>query len=153
MKKIVYFFLIICCFAFIFTACTKDEIPDHYNQALQEAGDESLTRDKELQGQRSFGEDSYVGSYSAEYEEFTGTETLFGGTALEREGGNEIKITCELKITSGTARLGLQSGTGRPQTMTESTGNYSETIKLPSASSYIILDGDGFTGSIELEIK
>ncbi|KAJ51688.1 hypothetical protein BD780_003356 [Clostridium tetanomorphum] len=153
MKKFVLFFLIAFCSIFAFTACTKDEILDHYNQVLQKVGDNNLAKDSKLQGQRTFGEDSYVGSYFADYEDFTGTETLFGGTALERGDGNEIEIICKLNITNGTGKLVLQSGTDGLQTLTESTGDYSKTIELPSASNYIIVDGNNFTGSIQLEIK
>ncbi|BAH08448.1 hypothetical protein [Clostridium kluyveri] len=153
MKKYILFLMIACCFVFVLTGCTKDEIVNHYNEALQEAGDDNLTKDSKLQGKRSFGSDSYVGNYSADYDSFTGTETLFGGTALERNDGNEIKVTCTLNITDGTAKVVFKSGTDDPQVLIESSGDYSETIELPSASNYIAVEGDGFTGSVELEIK
>ena len=47
----------------------------------------------------------------------------------------------------------LQSRSDDPQTLIESTGDYSETIELPPAGNYTLVEGDGFTGSIELEIK
>ncbi|MBS5784332.1 MAG: hypothetical protein KID04_15835 [Clostridium sp.] len=153
MKKSIFFLMVTCCLVFVLTGCTKDEIVDHYNQTLQEAGDDNLTKDSKLEGKRSFGSDSYVGNYSADYDGFTGTETLFGGTALERDGGNEIKVTCKLNIKKGTAKVVFESGTDDPQVLIESTGDYSETIELPSASNYIAVEGDGFTGSVKLEIK
>lgn len=153
MKKSIPFLTIACCFVFVLAGCTKDEIIDGYNQTLQEVGDNALTRDSRLQGDRSFGSDSYVGNYSADYDDFTGTETLFGGTALERDDGNEIEVTCTLNITAGTAKVVFKSGTDAPQVLIESTGNYSETIELPSASNYIAVDASDFTGSIALKIK
>lgn len=42
MKKPIFFLMIACSFVFALTGCTKDEIIDYYNQALQEAGDDSL---------------------------------------------------------------------------------------------------------------
>jgi len=152
-KSILFFMMIACCFVFLLTACTKDEIIENYNEVLQEAGDGSLTKDSKLKGERSFGSDNYVGSYSADYDGFTGTETLFGGTALERNDGNKIEITCTLNIAEGTAKVVFESGTDDPQVLIESSGDYSETIELPSASNYIAVEGDGFTGSVELEIK
>lgn len=86
------------------TACSKDEIVEQYNQALQAVGDNGLTKDSDLQGKRSLGADSYVGTYEADYESFSGKEILFGGTALERDDGNEIKISCNMDITSGTLK-------------------------------------------------
>jgi len=152
-KKSIFFLMVTCCLVFVLTGCTKDEIIENYNKVLQEAGDGSLTKGSELQGERSFGTDNYVGSYSADYDGFTGTETLFGGTALERDDGNEIKVTCSLNISTGTAKVVFKSGTDDPKVLIESTGDYSETIELPSASNYIVVEGDGFTGTIKLEIK
>jgi len=152
-KKSFFFLMVTCCFVFVLTGCTKDEIIKNYNEILQEAGDSSLTKDNKLQGERSFGTDNYVGSYCADYDGFTGTETLFGGTALERDDGNEIKVTCTLSITEGTAKVVFKSGTDDPKVLIESTGDCSETIELPSASNYIAVECDGFTGTIKLEIK
>lgn len=37
----------------------------HYNEALQAVGDNNLTDNKDLQGTRELGEDSYVGNISS----------------------------------------------------------------------------------------
>lgn len=137
----------------LFAGCTKDEILGTYNHAIQAAGDAQLTSSWSLEGKRKYGVDHYTGTYTADDEDFSGTEYLFGGTSIEREAGNEIEITCNLNITEGTAKLVSQSGADDPQTLIESTGEYSETIELPPAGNYIVVEGNGFTGSIELEIK
>ena len=62
MKKLIPLFLMLCCLVSV-TACSKDEIVSNYNQALQSIGDKGLTDDKDLQGKREFGIDSYVGNY------------------------------------------------------------------------------------------
>ena len=95
MKKLIPLFLMLCCLVSV-TACSKDEIVSNYNQALQSIGDKGLTDDKDLQGKREFGIDSYVGSYTADYDNFSGNEIIFGGTALERDNGNKIEISCDI---------------------------------------------------------
>lgn len=90
---------------FSLCACSKDEIVEQYNEALQAVGDNNLTDNKDLQGTRELGEDSYVGTYQADYDNFTGKEIVFGGTSLERDAGNEINISCDLQITDGTVKL------------------------------------------------
>ena len=67
MRKIIPLFLIICCLISM-TACSKDEIVEQYNQALQAVGDNGLTNNNDLQGRRNLGADSYVGTYEADYE-------------------------------------------------------------------------------------
>ena len=152
MRKIIPFFLIICCLISM-TACSKDEIVEQYNQALQAVGDNGLTNNNDLQGRRNLGADSYVGTYEADYENFSGEEVLFGGTALERDDGNEIKISCNMDKTSGTLKLILQTGTNDPEVLCDTETSYSETIELPSASNYIIVEAENFTGSLDLTIE
>lgn len=152
MKKIISVFLIICCLISM-TACSKDEIVEQYNQALQAVGDNGLTKNSDLQGKRSLGTDSYVGTYEAEYKSFSGKEILFGGTALERDDGNEIEISCNMDITSGALKIMLQTGADEPEVLCDTENLYSETIALPSASNYIIIEADNFTGSLDLTIE
>lgn len=47
-KSILFFMMIACCFVFLLTGCTKDEIIENYNEVLREAGDGSLTKDSKL---------------------------------------------------------------------------------------------------------
>lgn len=152
MNKKFVFLLALCCFISM-TGCSKEEIVEHYNQALQVAGDSGLTKDKELQGKRKFGTDSYVGTYEADYDSFSGEEVLFGGTALERDTGNEIEISCDTNITDGTLKLILKTGSDDPQILFDTLQSYSETIELPSASNYIVVETENFTGSLNLKIQ
>lgn len=84
MRKVIALCLMLCCM-FSLCACSKDEIVEQYNEALQAVGDNNLTDNKDLQGTRELGEDSYVGTYQADYDDFTGKEIVFGGTSLERD--------------------------------------------------------------------
>jgi len=137
----------------LFSSCTKDEVLDKYDQIIQSAGDIQLTKNGLLIGQREYGIDHYTGTYTADFSDFSGTETLFGGTSIEREAGDEIQITCKLNVMNGVAQLSFQSGADKPQILLESTGDYTGTIILPPAGNYIVLHGSGLTGSIELEIR
>ena len=100
MKKAITFFLIACCLLPL-AGCSKDQVLGRYNEILQAAGEATLTGSGDLEGERSFGADHYVGSYAADYEGFSGEEVLFGGTALEREGGDEITVSCQIESTDG----------------------------------------------------
>ena len=96
---------------------------------------------------------SYVGTYEADYENFSGKETLFGGTALERDDGNKIKISCKIDTASGALKLILQTGANEPEVLCDTESSYSATIELPSASNYIIVEAENFTGSLDLTIE
>ncbi len=83
----------------------KDGIKNEFNDWMGSISQYRLTEDKNLKGVRKSGIDDYVGSYEAEYTRFNGEEYIFGGTLMERENGNTLKVTYSLNIKSGTATL------------------------------------------------
>ena len=87
MKKVGLWIALFLCIKLL-AGCTKDEVIDRYNEILQKAGETVLTSDGKLEGKRNFGEDSWVGTYEADYEEFSGEEVVFGNTATDRKAGN-----------------------------------------------------------------
>ena len=139
-------------FNLVCTPCTP-LLVSNYNQALQSIGDKGLTDDKDLQGKREFGIDSYVGNYTADYDDFSGNEIIFGGTALERDNGNKIEISCDIAAQTGNLKLILQTGTDEPKILCDTESSYNDTIELPSASNYVLIEADNFTGSLKLKLK
>ena len=111
--------------------CSKDEILDHYNNIVQSAGAIELTGKSSLEGTKEKGIDDYTGTYTADYEDFSDTEYLFGGTSIKREAGKELSIDCTLEVTEGTAKVFWISGSDKAVTLIETTGTYSDTITLP----------------------
>ena len=99
------------------------------------------------------GIDDYSGSYTANYEDFSDTEYLFGGTSIKREAGKDLSIDCALEVTDGTAKVFWISGADEEVTLLETTGTYSDTITLPEGGNYIGIECENFTGSIELNME
>ncbi len=133
--------------------CSKDEILDQYNNVVQSAGNAALTSDFSLKGNRTYGDDCYTGTYTADYKDFSKTEYLFGGTFIERENGKDISVSCDLEITKGTAQVFWVSGSDDPVILLEATDSYSETITLPEGGNYIGITGNNFTGHLEMNIE
>ena len=130
----------------------KDNLLDGYNNFLQFSSKHALTKESKLQGKKIKGEDAYVGSYTAEYESFDGKEYIFGATGLERETGSDLTAAYKLKITSGSASIVWIHG-GSEYTITNSEGEDTFQITIGSGDNYIVLEGEDFTGSLELEVK
>ena len=85
MKKIVLALAFVLLGSFMLSGCSKDEILDHYNSIVQSAGAIELTGKLSLEGTKEKGIDDYTGTYTADYENFSDTEYLFGGTSIKRE--------------------------------------------------------------------
>ena len=130
----------------------KDNILHGYNQWLQFSSKHALTKENKLQGEKTEGEDAYVGSYTARYRDFDCEEYIFGATGLERETGNELTVVYTLEITSGSASL-LWIHSGSEYTITDVEGEDTFEITIGSGDNYIVLKGEDFSGSLELEVK
>lgn len=145
--------LLACCLAIPATGCSKEQVIDSFDSVIQAGGNLILTRGRDLQGTRDFGADHYTGTYEAAYDNFNGTEVLFGGTALQRDEGGVVTLRCSLDVTKGSGQLVLRSGDQGDMILVDGTGNYDGQITLAAGSNYIVLEGTGLSGSIDLEIE
>lgn len=150
MKKIVLSLCLIILGTSVLSGCTKDEVLNQYNNIVQSAGSIALTRNSSLQGTKEKGIDDYTGSYTANYKNFSDTEYLLGGTSIKREAGKELSIDCTLEVMEGTAKVFWISGSDEAVTLIKITGTYNDTITLPEGGNYIGIEGENFTGCIEL---
>ncbi len=131
----------------------KEAILDALESFNESAGSTLLTKDKALQGERNYGEDDYTGAYTADYDKFSGTEILFGGTTIERENGNILSINCSIKIESGKAIIFQRSGNNDPVVILDADDDYSGTIEVGNGGNYIGVYTENFTGSIAISIE
>lgn len=116
-------------------------------------GNSILTSKNSLQGKRIQGEDNYVGTYTAQYDEFSGTEYLFGGTDIERENGNNLQVEIKLKISNGTAKIFWTKGNEKPIILMENNGRCEKKIVLKGGSNYIGIECNKCTGYVEVQIE
>ena len=131
----------------------KDAILDAYGSLVDAAGALALTPDGSLQGERVRGEDDYTGDYEADYEDFSGTELLFGGTTLDRAAGDTVEISCSLNIEEGEVAVFLCSGSDDPVILLSGSGDYSSTIEVGGGSTYIGVWGEEANGSASIQIE
>ena len=131
----------------------KDAIVDAYGSLVDAAGSWALTPDRSLQGERVPGEDDYTGTYEAGYEDFSGTELIFGGTTLDREAGDTVEVICSLDIEEGDAAIFLRSGGEEPVLLLSGSGNYSGAIAVGGSSTYLGVWGEGVTGGVAIQME
>ncbi len=131
----------------------KDTLVGAYGSLVDAAGSWALTPDRSLQGERVRDEDDYTGTYEANYEDFSGTELLFGGTTLDREAGNTVELSCSLNIEEGEIAVLLCSGSEDPVILLSESGDYSSTIEVGGGSTYIGVWGEEVSGSVSIQIE
>lgn len=129
-----------------------DVLMEEINDWSDSAATYSITRDDSLMGVRKQGSDNYVGSYEADYSQFTGEEYIFGGTSLKRTDGSDLKVSYSLSVQSGRATLyWLDGEEEKPIADTTVQDQYEFTIH--AGGNFVVLKGDDFTGSLSLEVE
>lgn len=154
--KILTAALLSLCLVFTITGCSGDNVKDNvingFNDMLQHFSKYAVTDEKDLQGDKAEGEDTYTGSYSAEYEDFSDVEYIFGGTGLDRDKGNDLTITYELTIESGSAKLYWRDK-NEEKIVTEDSGADTYSVTLNTGDNYLALEGDHFCGSLQVTVE
>ena len=138
-------------FTSIFTnsAVSKDSAMNTYNNFLQDVSSLGITSDNKIQGERTFGLDEYVGKYKASYNNTTKEETIFGGTALNRENGNTIKLKIKVDKQSGNIEIINKLG-AENEILISDTGEIEKTIDVKEKSYYLIIKTNNFTGNVDI---
>lgn len=153
--KMLLITLILACLVFSLTACggnIKDNLLDGYDNLLQSVSKHALTKEDDLQGDKNEGSDVYTGTYTATYDEFNGKEYIFGGTALERENGNQLKVTYTLSIEEGAAELYWIAGNDE-YTIANGNSENTKEYTISSGDNYIVFKGKDFSGTLTIAIE
>lgn len=150
-KKLTVFALALC-LIFALSGCNKETILEDYNDLLHYFSQYALTDEKNLQGEKTEGKDTYTGSYTAEYNDFSGTEYLFGGTGLERENGNELTVTYKLTVDSGSAKLYWFEGE-TDHLISDDSQSGTCSITLSSQDNYVALEGEKLKGALQISVE
>lgn len=156
MKRILTVSLLSLCLILTITGCSGDNVKDNvingFNDMLQHFSKYALTDENDLQGDKTKGDDTYTGSYVADYEDFNGEEYIFGGTALERDKGSDLTVTYQLTVDSGTVRFYWRDKEeGKIIADASDTGTYS--VTLEEGDNYLTLEGDDFCGSLRVTVE
>jgi len=84
--------------------------------------------------------DEYTGTYTADYENFSDTAYLFGGTSIKREAGKELSIDCTLEVMEGTAKVFWISGSDEAVTLIEA--SILDNVTRESVESTLVKNGN-----------
>lgn len=142
---------IICCLVIIisavFVGVVKPEtIIKGYSSVVEIIGKSQLTSDFSLIGERYDKTDDYTGSYKGETEEKSGLDVVFGGCSVH---GTDLKISGHIDKESGKVKIFTRNGKTIDQIEVNENGTFSQEINFDGGDSYILVQYDKFTGTID----
>lgn len=135
--------------ALCLAGCSAQAVAKGCDSLLKLAGEASLSPDLLLKGRREKGDDGYTGTYDADYQGFSGTETLLGGTtALDTR---RVTVRCTVAAREGSLKLVLERGTEK-EVLLDGMGSCEKELTLESGSNYLCAVGEDFTGTLDLDV-
>lgn len=143
--SIVFISLIVC-------GCSKEEVINEFDNTIKMISDNILTKDERLVGDRIFGVDHYIGSYRANYKDFSREEILFGGTTVERKNGGVVHVKLTIKGESGSIKV-IARLKGEDIVLGDKNAIYEVDLNVLDGGNFIIVRGDKFSGFLKLEIE
>ncbi len=143
--SIVFISLIVC-------GCSKEEVINEFDNTIKMISDNILTKDERLVRDRVFGVDHYVGSYKANYKDFSREEILFGGTTVERKNGGVVHVKLTIKGESGKVSV-IARMKGEDIVLGDKNAIYEVDLNVLDGGNFIIVKGDKFSGILKLEIE
>ena len=105
-----------------------------------------VTNSARLIGKReNNGRDWFTGSYTAQCENETGRDTVFGGASARDK---LIKVKAYIKTESGSAVIRLRMNGRATKFLPDSDGNFEREFDFGSGGNYIMVDFNRFTGTV-----
>lgn len=105
-----------------------------------------VTSSAKLIGKReNNGRDWFTGSYTAQCENETGRDTVFGGASARNR---RIKVKAHIKTETGSAVIRLRMNGRATKFLPDSDGNFEREFDFGSGGNYIMVDFNRFTGTV-----
>lgn len=107
-----------------------------------------VTSSAKLIGEReNNGKDWFTGSYTAQCEDETGRDTVFGGASAR---DRRIKVKAYIKAESGSAIIRLRMNGKVFKYAPDTDGNFEREFDFQNGGNYIMIDFDRFTGTVQM---
>ncbi|HCK85788.1 MAG TPA: hypothetical protein DHW68_01905 [Ruminococcaceae bacterium] len=87
----------------------------------------------------------FIGSYTAQCENETGRDTVFGGASAR---DRRIKVKAHIKTETGSAVIRLRMNGRATKFLPDSDGNFEREFDFESGGNYIMVDFNRFTGTV-----
>ena len=130
-----------CCFRI-----DTERIVEKYDGFVEWIAHFQITRDCKLIGERRYGSDHYIGSYTADCRSECGRDVIFGGASVKQR---KIKLSVSVLAEDGSATVRIRLGADVEEHEFTSNGFIEKELTL-SGGSYIMLDYDNFSGTVAL---
>ena len=143
---------LLCCIAFSLTGCgflsvNSWEWLKIADNVVGVLGASQITADEELLGQRVCHDDAYVGNYEAQCQGSTGRDVVFGGGSIETR---RLQVYGRILAEEGQATVRIRMNEEVVELEADEEGRFETELRLKSGGNYIMVDYEGFSGTVEL---
>lgn len=114
---------------------------------LKEDGMSRVTDDRNLTGERIYGEDAYTGRYLAECSGDTGKDVVFGGVSPQ---GRRLHLCGYVFVCSGEAAVRIRMNGKEEELKPDEDGFFEKILNLEGGPNYIEVQYRNFEGTVEL---
>lgn len=151
MKKLLTLLL---AFSLLFgvTACGSSEIDpqkmvDRWDRFVEMLGKTQITPDAKLIGERTPGEDTYVGTYYAHCNHASGRDVVFGGGSIQER---TVQLQGHVDTENGAVQIRVRLGDEVSYVTPNAAGDFAAGFSLKGGGNYLMLDYEDFSGTITL---
>lgn len=126
-----------------------EEMQNFLDGVVENIGDSQITDDADLIGTLVLTDsaDSYAGDYTAECQDMSGWDVVFGGASIHNR---ELFLSGSVETESGTATVRIRMNEEVLELEPDADGYFETPLKLDNGGNYIMVVYEDFSGSIEL---
>lgn len=133
--------------------CIQYRQPEDILEALdgiaERLGESQLTQPDDLFGTRTC-KDGYTGEYLADCDGAYGSEVVFGGASIEER---RVSLSGKIITKSGSAKVHVRQNLDVTDCEPSEDGSFALELELEGGGNYIIINYDGFCGTVELSCE
>ena len=135
-----------CCTQYAQHDYSAEDILETLDRTAGRLGKSQLTQQEDLAGTRTC-IDSYTGEYLANCDGEYGSEVVFGGASIY---SRRVLLTGRISTQSGSASVRVRQNLDVSACEPDGDGVIETELTLEGGGNYIIIDYDGFCGTVEL---
>ena len=145
-------FLPLICFVLLFSSIafnvvSTQDLVNVFSDVVEIAGKQTLSSNSKLIGERYDKKDDYTGGYKCNADNQSGEDIVYGGCTIDNIS---VRLKGKVETQAGNVKFRIKMGFDEKLIEADENGFIDESINFTGGSSYIIVEYESFTGSVDI---